>query len=750
MPPQQAPPHSGDHSLTPRQRERKHRVLSKHKPSQVRSIADAVVIKNGAAFFLCDRNGQVPMKGRHGLGLYYHDCRFLNGYELRLAGKYPDSLAASAAPGFEGSLELTNPDYQVEGRHPVEEEDVGIRWRRLLDPDGPTLREEITLYNHGADAVECPVALTFRADFKDVFIVRGLIGKKMGKSEPPKWEDGVLRFLYEGRDKIYRSLQIRLDPAPDDTDETTAHFQVHLPPQAHWTLRVTLAIAESDDRKDVSRPPSGGADLAKFGKRFDHEADEWVNGRTAVRGDSLLLNDVMDRSLRDLHMLRTSLQEERFFAAGVPWFVTLFGRDSIITSLQTLAYEAEIAEQTLRLLARYQGTKEDAWKDEEPGKILHELRVGELAHTNQIPHTPYYGSVDSTPLFLILMARHAAWTGKLDVFNDLRENAERALEWIDRYGDRDGDGYVEYRSGANAGLANQGWKDSGNALVNADGSLARPPIALVEVQAYVYAAKFGIADLFERSGDADRAAALRKQAKELRDRFNRDFWMADEHFYALALQEGGEQAAVISSNPGQALWTGIVPAERAGAVAKRLMADDMFSGWGVRTLSSREKRYNPIGYHIGTVWPHDNSIIAAGFRRYGLTEPLGRVLSGITHAAVNFPSYRLPEVFCGFARSAFGEPVRYPVACHPQAWAAGSVPFLMVSALGLVAEGFDNRLRVVRPILPDLTSRVEVIGLRVGDGSADLRFTKEDGLTRVEILKAEGGLKVTVEEGGGS
>jgi glycogen debranching enzyme len=346
---------------------------------------------------------------------------------------------------------------------------------------------------------------------------------------------------------------------------------------------------------------------------------------------------------------------------------------------------------------------------------------------------------------LIVLGRYASWTGDLDLFQELRGNVDRALAWMDEYGDLDGDGYLAYQSRASRGLANQGWKDSGDSIVNADGSLARPPIKLVEVQGYAYLARRSAADLFERAGDGARARHLRQQAQALRERFNRDFWLADQQFYALALQRDNKPAAVIASNPGQALWTGIIDEDRAAQVVRRLMAEDMFTGWGIRTLSAQERRYNPISYHDGTVWPHDNSLLVAGFRTYGQDEAARRVLEALVAAAVHFHAYRLPEVFAGFTRDVFGVPVHYPVACHPQAWAAGSVPYMLATVLGLVPEAFEERLRIVRPILPDQISRLELHNLQVGQARVDLRFRRVQDRTEVDVLRREGTLDVRVE-----
>jgi glycogen debranching enzyme len=357
-----------------------------------------------------------------------------------------------------------------------------------------------------------------------------------------------------------------------------------------------------------------------------------------------------------------------------------------------------------------------------------------LANLNEIPQTPYYGSVDSTPLFLILLGEHAKWTGDLSLFNDLKSNVERALEWIDKYGTDANTGYLSYATKSKKGLGNQGWKDSGDSIMNADGSLATPPIALVEVQGYVYRAKIVVADLYESAGDRTTASRLRQEAKDLKTRFNQDFWVEDKKFFAIALQKDRKPAAVISSNPGQALWTGIVDDSRAAATVRGLTAPDMFSGWGIRTLSNKERRANPIGYHLGTVWPHDNSIIAAGLRRYGFDRAAMQVFDGILHAARYFAHYRLPEVFAGFSRKDISVPVRYPVACHPQAWAAGSIPFLLTTLLGLSPEAFHGRLHVVNPMLPKQVNELEFKRIKLGRSSVDLRFRRNGGKVDVEVL----------------
>jgi glycogen debranching enzyme len=410
-----------------------------------------------------------------------------------------------------------------------------------------------------------------------------------------------------------------------------------------------------------------------------------------------------------------------------------------------LAYDSRIAGQTIRLLAQYQGKEVNPWREEEPGKILHELRVGEMANLHEIPHTPYYGTIDATPLWLVLVGRYAAWTGDLDLFKEFLPQVEAALTWIDKYGDNDGDGFVEYVCKIEKGLVNQGWKDSGDGIVNQDGSLAVPPIALIEVQGYVYEAKREMAALYRRLGQDDRATELERQAGNLRARVNRDFWVEDG-YYALALQgNDNRQAAVLSSNAGHALWSGIAEDEHAQKVANHLLSPDMFNGWGIRTLSDGAVRYNPLAYHLGTVWPHDNSLIAAGFKRYGFDDAALQVFNGLMNAALHFEACRLPELFGGFPLEEYGIPVSYPVACQPQAWSAGAMPYLLTILLGLEPSAFEGTLRIVRPQLPSNVNRVEVQGLKVGNARADLLFERQQERVDVRVVKITGELEVVVE-----
>ena len=708
-----------------------------------RNVAHAIVIKDQDIFLMSEHGGEIPAGNPDGFGLYYHDCRFLDGYELTIAGTTPNSLVSNSDRGSIAEFELTNEKLHLADGKSIQAQTFGIRLQRTIDSSENAVHDVFTVENYDVVDHELPLSLKFHSDFEDIFEIRGLHPKKVGRENEPRWQDGVLVLSYEGADGVNRRLEVHMDPKPQTISNAETCFTLKLPANSEQQLKFSLCIVESS-REQKNKPINGKSDSTRLVAALQERQQDWLAEHSAVESSDRFLDVTIQRCLLDLLMLSSSLDGYEFFAAGLPWYGALFGRDSIIAALETLAYEPQIAEHTIRLLAKHQGTKTDEWRDEQPGKILHELRRGELANLNEIPQTPYYGSVDSTPLFLILIGEHANWTGDLTLFNELRSNVDRSLQWIDEYGDNARNGYLSYGTKFEEGLKNQGWKDSHDAIMNEDGSLATPPIALAEVQGYVYRAKLLIADLYSRSGDNETAGRLRNEAGDLKSRFNRDFWLKDKNYFAIALQKDNRPAAVIGSNPGQALWTGIVDETRAAAVVHHLMAPHMFSGWGIRTLSMEERRANPIGYHLGSVWPHDNAIIAAGFRRYGFDAEAIKVLDGITQAARYFEHNRLPEVFGGFSRQQFRVPVRYPVACHPQAWAAGSVPFLLTSVLGLAPDAFNGCLRVVRPVLPQSVEQLQFRRIKIGKGSADLHF-RNAGSGTVEV-DATGNVQVEVDQ----
>jgi glycogen debranching enzyme len=726
--------------------QRKHEVLSHRVSSITSSIGDAIIGKSGDMFVVTTSEGSMPISGNLGFGLYYHDCRFLSGWSLLVDGAAPASLAATSESGSQTVYELVPRELASSLESKVHPGDLTIRIVRTLNGSSLTMSDQFEITNWSIDSVDIKLSIELDADFYDLFRVRGLLKFPQGKHRKPAWHGGQILFGYKGIDNMQRFTAVSMFPAPDAHKNTTAIFRLRLPPRKSREIAIMTRISEGKKPPLVHAGALRHEKLEKLSYNLPVGEQKWFDHFSKVESDAALFDRIINRSFRDLMLLKTELDGKFFFAAGIPWFVTVFGRDSLITALQTLAYQREVAAQTLRTMAHFQGTVIDEWRDEEPGRILHELRVGELARAHKIPHTPYYGTVDATQLFLITVVEHAFWTGDLTLFNELRPCIEAALEWIDRYGATDHHGYVTYSSPESGGLANLGWKDSGDAIVNRDGSIVAPPVALVEVQAYVYMAKCGVAKLFELSGDTDRAGVIRKSAEELRSRFNREFWLAKEGCYALALQKDLKPARVISSNAGHALWAGIADPAKARKVARVLMTDNCFSGWGIRTISNKEIRYNPASYHLGSVWPHDNSIIAAGLKRYGMDAEANCIANGIFDAATHFKNSRLPELFCGMPRSEHTEPVHYPVACHPQAWAAGSVPYLLQTILGLNADGFAGTLRITRPTLPNSVKRLLLKQVRVGSAEVDLEFERlRDGNTSVSIMRQKGKLDVIVE-----
>jgi glycogen debranching enzyme len=691
------------------------------------NLSGSTVVKSGNGFCIALDHGQLPLDSDHPLGLYLDDCRHLRGYELRLGGRPARLLIASDAPGTGAVYELTNQDIVLADGSTLPLQSLRVRLERRMLPDA--MADWITLHSYAREPVELELELRFDADFRTMLEVRG--GVTPVEREVRRRADGhTIRLAAIGMDGRERSTTITC-PGAVAGDDGALRALVVLEPGAEMSLHVHFALTEpglaADARDRLMALPHAGA-----------EAEAWLADRPSVDVDDDLVDRVLRRSLLDLRLLQSELDGHRYCAAGVPWYATLFGRDSIIAAREMLAFDRDLAEETLRLLAGRLGTRLDDEHDEEPGKVLHELRGGELTATGVTPFVRYYGTVDATPLFLCLLGEHANWTGSLDLFRDLRPQVDEALRWIDEYGDLDGDDLLEYHRRSRAGLENQGWKDSWDAIVDHDGALLRPPIALVEVQGYVVAAKNRMARLFELDGDVARADRLRAEAAQVAAELER-FWLDDRGFYSMALDVDKRPSRALASNQGHLLWAVAIPRERAAAVRTALMSDGLYSGWGVRTLSDDEGAFNPVGYHVGTVWPHDNAFFGVGLRKYGFDEAFLRIFGDLLDAAANFRDYRLPELFAGFARTDYESPVPYPVACSPQAWAAGALPSMLTAGLGLVPNALERRLCISRPSLPRQVSRLGLRGLRVGDARIDLLFERIAGrpdsvvLTDVQI-----------------
>jgi glycogen debranching enzyme len=694
------------------------------------------VIKHDDAFLVADPWGDFSLQFQGDLGFFVGGTRFLHFLELRLCRQRPLVLGRSISDdNLQVAVDLTNAEIP-DPPGPVASNALYIR--RLLTLYGPQLFETFTITSYLDADVEVPLELRFAADYADIFEVRGTTRAQRGHAQAPEVSRQAVRLGYCGRDGLRRSTELAFGAEPELLDAELAVFRLRLAPQR--PVRLTLVVTAEVAGADAPRP-AGVADALR---RLRDEDEAKRRAMARITTGNTQLNAMLARAAADLRMLQTRTADGPVTYAGIPWFATVFGRDSLITALEILPFTADVAASTLRFLARYQATEDDAFLDAEPGKILHELRAGEMANCREIPFIPYYGSVDATPLFLVLLGEYVRWTGDLALARELWAPAERALGWMDGPGDRDGDGYLEYRRRSPQGLANQGWKDAWDAVMHASGELAEAPIALAEVQGYQYAARLAFGYLADLLGEAGRGAACRARAERLRRRFREDFWMPEDGTYALALDGGKQRCEVVTSNAAHCLWAGIAPVEHALAVSKRLLADDVFTGWGLRTLSSREARYNPMSYHNGSVWPHDNAMAAAGFRRYGLTEPILTLTTGIFEAAREFEHGRLPELFCGFPRQSGLGVTRYPVACSPQAWAAGALFQLLAACLGLSAEPLENRVTLASPVLPAWLPWIEIHDLQLGRSTLDLRIVQGREGASVELIGRRGDIELLV------
>jgi glycogen debranching enzyme len=694
------------------------------------NLSDTLVIKRENLFLVAPRDGDLPAQ-RHPLGLWYRDCRFLSAHRLRLNGEPALLLQASDALGTRALHELTNPELPLADGETLPAQSLSLRIERSLADEPGRLVERILVRNHHPGNVSVTLDLSLGADFEPMLAVRGLVERPERPAVEAAVDGRTMRWWAHGRDGVVRTTSVELSDPPAPADGDILRFQLDLPVGGEHELELRIAVHEGGEARAGARPPRRPPPPQ----------------RTQVRSDDELFDRILARSLQDLDLLRSELDGQSYFAAGIPWFATLFGRDSLITAMEALSFWPRISEETLRLLGGLLGRELDDDRDEEPGRVLHELRVGEPAALGETPFARYYGSADATPLWLCLLADHADWSGSLNLFRELRPQVDAALGWIDHHGDLDGDGLVEYRRRSPHGLENQGWRDSPDGVPDAGGRPLAPPVALVEVQGYVARALRRVADLFELDGDAARAERLRRRSATTEAALER-FWLEGASGYAIGLDGDKRPGSCLTSNQGHLLWAGAVPAARAAAVRELLMSEPMFSGWGVRTLADPHPGFNPVGYHTGSVWPHDNALIASGLRRYGFDEDFLRIFEGMLEAASQFAGYSLPELFGGYASTPRESPVPYPVACRPQAWAAGSIPYLLTWGLGLRPEGLARRLRIVRPSLPRWLDRIEVVGLRVADAAVDLRFERTPSGVQVADVRIDGRLDVVTETAG--
>jgi glycogen debranching enzyme len=702
-------------------------------PATGSSTRPRCILKHGDTFAVFDSHGDIGATTGGPDGVYVDDTRFLSRLEMSLNGMQPLLLGSNIRDdNMLLTVDLTNPDIYLESRLLLPKDTIHIV-RTVFLWQGAAY-QRIALRNHGERATRINLSLTFGNDFADLFEVRGMRRPRRGKtSEAVAAPDKVL-MRYEGLDGRTRHTTLLLDPPPAQLTANSASYGLVL--QTDESTTIFLAVT-------CDRPDLQPASFYKGLLAAHHALARSTAGVATVTTSNELFNEVLCRSMSDLYMLMTATPQGPYPYAGTPWYSTTFGRDGIITALQMLWFDPRVARGVLKRLAHFQAKVNDQEADAQPGKILHEMRGGEMAALHEVPFGLYYGSVDATPLFVMLAGLYAERTGDWELVQELWPTIEHALAWIDGPGDPDSDGFVEYDRATEQGLANQGWKDSVDAIFHADGRLAEGPIALAEVQGYVYAAKGLASRCARRLGRIEDADRLDAEAIELARRFEAAFWCPEIETYALALDGTKRPCRVRTSNAGQLLFTGITSADRARKVGQGLMRPQFFSGWGIRTVSREEERFNPMSYHNGSVWPHDNALIALGFARYGLKHELERVFRGLFDAATYMDLRRLPELFCGFQRRRGRGPTLYPIACAPQAWASGT-PFTLIQAsLGLEFDPDANEIRLRNPRLPAFLGEVFIRDLRLGTSSVDLILRRHDDDVALQVLRKEGSIRVS-------
>jgi glycogen debranching enzyme len=694
-------------------------------------------LKHGDTFGLFDHYGDIVPQEGSPEGLYHYDTRFLSGFELLINDRRPLLLSSTVQDNNAYlTADLTNPDLIVEGRLQLPRDTIHIVRSKLLWQ--AQAYERLAIRNFDDRTHRISLCFLFESDFADLFEVRGHQRRVRGRKSARTRAAHAVVLTYRGLAANVWHTAIEFAPTPDLIRHDRARFELTLEPGQRSSLFVTVSCARSKVRE--ARPERFFACM----REARRELRQATARRAAIVTSNAIFNEVVCRSMADLTMLTTKTAQGLYPYAGIPWFSTAFGRDGIITAAQLLWVDPAIAKGVLRYLAANQATEHRAEADAEPGKILHETRQGEMAQLGEVPFGRYYGAVDTTPLFVMLAGMYFERTGDLATIRTLWPHLEAALRWIDDYGDCDGDGFVEYQSRSKGGLSNQGWKDSQDSIFHADGRLADGAIALCEVQGYVYAAKQHAAQLAAALGKASLVEKLYEQAATLKERFETAFWCEDLGTYALALDGDKRPCRVRTSNAGQVLLSGIAARERAVRVADGLMDQDFFSGWGIRTVATPEARYNPMSYHNGSIWPHDNALIALGFARYGLNGHTQRLSSGIFDAASYMDLRRLPELFCGFRRRPGKGPTFYPVACAPQAWASATPLAFLQACLGLDFRHATEQIRFRQPRLPEFLDWVEIRRLSVGASSFDIMLRRYGTDVSVNVLDRQGDGRVVI------
>lgn len=692
-------------------------------------------LKHDDTFIVLDSHGDIGASAGGPDGLFNADTRYLARLEMVLEDVQPLLLGSNLRDDNSSlTVDLTNSDVYRNGRLVLQKDTLHIvrsifLWRG-------TAYQRIGLQNHGEHAASFDLTLLFDNDFADLFEVRGERRPHRGTGTSRLAGPTDVELEYHGLDDQARITALHFDPRPTRLSVNAATYHFELAPAA----ATSLFVAVSCNKPIMHKPVPFFRGLLAHRREMRKSAV----GAACIETSNNIFNEVLCQAMADLNMLMTETPQGRYPYAGIPWYSTTFGRDGLITALQMLWVDPRIAKGVLKRLAFFQAKAVDPRADAQPGKILHEMRGGEMAALHEVPFAQYYGSVDSTPLFVLLAGLYLERTGDEATLRELWPAVEAGLQWIDGPGDPDRDGFVEYQRATEQGLRNQGWKDSFDAIFHADGTLAEGDIALAEVQGYVFAAKQLAAQAAQRLGMPERASKLAAEAERLRQRFEAAFWCEELGTYAVALDGAKQPCKVRTSNAGQLLFTGLVREDRARLVAADLMSQKFFSGWGIRTVAVGEARYNPMSYHDGSIWPHDNALIALGLARYGLKHSVAHLFKGLFDAASYMELRRLPELFCGFRRERRRGPVLYPVACAPQAWASATPFTLLEAALGLEFDVARGEIRLRDPRLPEFLNQVVLRDLRLGASSVDLRVRRHDGEVSLEVLRTRGQIQVSI------
>ncbi|HEY9786087.1 MAG TPA: glycogen debranching N-terminal domain-containing protein [Candidatus Obscuribacterales bacterium] len=744
------------------------RSASEDSPTADPLAQEKIIIKHGEEFIVFDRSGQIKRSPRSPFGVYRSDTRYFDHWCFTANGIFPE-LLSTTSNGYSAAFV-----YGLKSSDKTPDRDISIQ-REIALLDGAS--ERITITNFSSQSVILNLKVECGCDFRDMMEIRGFSRKHHGRLSPPAMREAVRRweFKYEGLDKTTRLATFAVTPheqadstlvSPRSKSEEQSgsskkvnawecpeqSYVVHawkleLPPHSEKRIELEAGMSEGSSPFDAAKSQIS-VSFADRLKRAHSAYAEWLKTCAAIWTNNETFNAILDRSYRDLYILQQKTPKGPCLAAGLPWYACAFGRDQAITGLQTLTFMPDLANNVIRVLAAYQGKIVDAAREEAPGKIMHELRVGEMARTREIPFRPYYGTVDATPLWIMLVGKYVTATGDRALAENIWPNVEAALAYLKK--SQSAEGFLHY--GGGGALANQCWKDSGNSIMHRDGKLAQPPISVCEVQGYLFDAYMRAADLCALLGKADMTPEFEHRAESLKKQFRQHFWLDGNKYIALALDKSGKRCAVFSSNPGHLLLTQILEESEADIISKQLTDPSLFCGWGIRTLSKDEKAYNPMSYHNGSVWPHDNGMIVSGLCARGHKGEALKIVEGLYCAASTDSDLRLPELFCGFDRGDSKAPVAYPVSCSPQAWAAGCLFQVLDACLGLKPRGLEHTLEIDKPKLPRFLNELTITGLRVGSDSCDLRFTRisapaaahENYIVGCEILKKTPALKVVI------